>query len=132
LGLNNLSKMITDAIQSVLEGISINAFSPIFDTDNMPVGLFATHVETIAEKLKDKEEIYGYVHNVAITVVADSQEQIDPATVQIAETIELLSGTVEGTIIEESQFISSEGVAWDNELKKYFDQLIFTVQTKNR
>lgn len=124
--------MITDAIQSVLEGISINAFSPIFESDSMPAGLFAVHTEDISETLRDKSGVYGFVHNVSITVVADSQETIDPATCQIVEAIELLYGTVQGTKIEESRFESSQGVTWDDEKKKYFDHLVFIIQTQNR
>lgn len=123
--------MITDAIQSVLNNI-VDSYSPIVDSDSMPAGAFAVHTEEVTDVLRDKEGIYGFEYAVNITIVADSQAVIDPLTLDITEAMEQLTGEISGTTIEQSQFKSSMGATWDDDKKKYYDQLTFTVQTLNR
>ena len=123
--------MITEAIQLIIDAV-VNSFSPVVDTDNSPKGVFAVHQEDIAQTLRDKKGIYGFEYNVVIHVTADTQEEIDPVTVQITNLLEEASGDISGTVFEGVNFISSLGVTFDEEKKKFYDQLTFLIQTKNR
>lgn len=123
--------MITDAIQSILDPL-VNSYSPIIESDNLPEGVFAVHQEFILDTLKDKEEIYGFIYDVAVTVVSDSQEELDLAINTLTEEIIEAQGDISGTIFEEVELKSTQGVTWDDEKKKYYDKITFTVQTKNR
>jgi len=123
--------MITDAIQLILNAV-VNSFSPVVDTDAFPEGVFAVHQEEITDTLRDKKGIYGFEYSVSITVVADTQEEIDPVTEQITDLLEEANGDVAGTVFEEVNFTSSLGVTFDEEKKKFYDQLTFLIQTKNR
>ena len=123
--------MITDAIQLILNAV-VNSFSPVVDTDNFPSGVFAVHQEEIADTLRDKEGIYGFEYSVIINVIADTQEEIDPITEQIANLLEEASGDIAGTIFEEVNFVSSLGVTFDEEKQKFYDQITFSITTKNK
>lgn len=123
--------MITDAIQTILEDL-VNSFSPIVESDIIPNGIFAVHQEDIAETFRDKEGIYGFIYNVQVSIIGDSQETMDPIIEDIINEIEATTGEVNGTVIEESELNTSQGILWDDEKKKYYDKLNFLVQTKNR
>ncbi len=123
--------MITDAIQTILSPL-VNSFSPIVETDVIPTGIFAVHQEDVADMLRDKEGIYGFIYNVQVTVIGESQEDMEPVIDDIITAFETVTGITNGTIIEESQLNSSQGITWDDEKKKYYDKINFLVQTKNR
>lgn len=123
--------MITDVVQSIINPI-VNAFSPIVESDILPTGVFAVHQEDIIETFRDKSGIYGYLYNVSIIVVAEDQEALDPITGQVIDALCAMYGLITGTVVDEVLFQSTNGVAWDDEKKKYYDQITFTIQTKNR
>lgn len=123
--------MITDAVQLLISPF-VSSFSPIIESDELPAGVFAIHQEDIRNTLRDKDGIYGYEYNVQITVIGDSQDDIDPVTGLIIDLFEPLSGTYSETIIEEVNTSRSQGVTWDNEKKKYYDQITFSIATKNK
>jgi hypothetical protein len=123
--------MITDAIQSILEPI-VNSFSPIINSDKAPRGISVVHSEEFDGELRDKEGVYGYEYNLTVTVIGDSQDDVDPMVDQVIDALEESIGEFAGITIEEVITQSSKGVAWDDDKKKYFDEVIFYVQTKNR
>jgi len=123
--------MITEAIQLIIDAV-VDSFSPIINSDKLDPGVLAVHQEEITQTLRDKKGIYGYEYTVTLTVIGDTQEEIDPIVEQITDLLESAEGDVSGTIFEEVNFQSSLGVTWDDEKKKYYDQLTFLIQTKNR
>ncbi|MEI7524548.1 MAG: hypothetical protein WCJ95_09475 [Mariniphaga sp.] len=123
--------MITDAIQSILEP-HVNSYSPIVESDIFPEGVFVIHQEDIIETLRDKSEIYAMIYNVAVIIIGDSQEDIDPVIDTVITEILTCEGEILGTIIEDIELKGTQGTTWDDEKKKYYDKITFTVQTKNR
>jgi hypothetical protein len=122
--------MMTDAIQSILSTI-VNSYAVIVESDDIPSGTFAVHQEDLSASLRDKEGVFGYIYNVAITVVSESPDDIDTKIAAIITAMIAASGTVSSTTIEEVLFSSSEGKAWDDEKKRYYDLITFSVETKN-
>ena len=124
--------MITDAIQSVLTPI-VNAYSPIIESDVLPAGVFAVHHEDVIETLRDKEGIYGFVYSVLVTVVGDSQELMDPIIDTIILTFEIIKDlSITGTLIDDVELKTTLGITWNDEKKKYYDELTFLFTTQNR
>ena len=123
--------MITEAIQSILEP-HVNSYSPIVESDILPDGVFLIHQENIIDTLRDKTEIYAMVYNVAVIIIGDSQEDIDPIIDTVITEILTCEGEILGTIIEDIELKGTQGTTWDDEKKKYYDKITFTVQTKNR
>ena len=123
--------MITDAIQSLLSPL-VNAYSPIIESDILPTGVFGVHHEDIVETFRDKEGIYGFNYNVIITIVGDTQEEIDPITDEIITAFEATNSEISGTLIDEVELKSSIGITWNDEKKKYYDELTFLFTTQNR
>lgn len=122
--------MITDAIQTILSPL-VNSFSPIVESDNIPNGLFCVHNESVTETLRDKLCIYGKIHDLSITLIADSVTEIDDVVAEITATLEAAKGEIENTQIDEIILKSTTGVIWDDEKKKYYNTINFSVETQN-
>ncbi len=118
--------MINIKIQSVLEAI-VSSFSPVVNTDVLPVTPFCVHDTKVAATLRTKEGIYGFEYDLGVMVVGDTEEQIDPVVENIIDAIEMLSDGV----IEECRFETMGGLQYDPDLLKFHNQLNFKVITNN-
>lgn len=122
--------MITNAIQSILSPL-INSFSPVVESDKIPDGLFCVHNESITDHLRDKEGEYGRIYDLSITLVGDSIAEIDDMVDEITDTLEATEGTIENALIDEIILKSTMGTTWDDEKKKYYNTINFSVETQN-
>lgn len=118
--------MIGTNIQSVLEQIC-DSYGTIINSDTLPMTPFCVHDENISETLRDKDGIYGFVHDVSIMIVGDDDAQLDPLVESVVETMELLSDG----LIEETVFVSSSGLKLDEDKGKYYIELNFKCTTNN-
>lgn len=123
--------MITDAIQSILNTLGVNSFSPVVESDSIPEGLFCVHNESVTEALRDKEGTFGKIYDLSITLVANSVAEIDNMADIINGTLEATNGKVENTLIDEIILKSTMGVIWDDEKKKYYNTINFSIETQN-
>ena len=118
--------MISATIQTVLQQIC-NSFSPVVNSDTLPATPFCVHEEKVSSPLRDKEGIYGFDYDLTVVVVGDTDSQVDPIVESIIETIEMLSNST----IDQASFESSTGLQYDNENKRFHNQLNFKLLTNN-
>ena len=121
--------MITTAVQSIVNPI-VDAYLSIIQSDNSK-SIACIHTEEVRSTLRDKQTIYGYDFVVTVDVIAASLDDQDTLSAAIVSALGDLSTTIDGTVIEETNFETSTGAIWNDEAKTYINTLVFNFQTKN-
>ena len=121
--------MISNVIQILLNPV-IDAYQSIIQTDEYK-SIACIHSEEVQDVLQDKQEVYGYVFNVTVDIIAPDLETIGSLSSTIIIVLSNLSQSIDSTTIEESELTSSLGPNWNDEAKTYINTLNFKFQTKN-
>ena len=119
--------MILEALATALNTTTLDTYPLIGDVESeLPFGVFSN--EPIP--FKTKEGIEGYANSVVVTVLCNDIDDIIDFNVAIQAAITNMSGTMNGTIIEASEYIGG-AVVYDEKLKCYRCDNEFLIDTKN-